>query len=156
MLRRVSGLMLIFLAACSGYDPAPAASASPAPAPAPSVSAPPADRLAVKKAASALLGVMLDLEHVVDDSNVMDNNERYGRYFSRPIEEPLNRWQTMRDASGSDDVGDLGYCRDAARALASLGEMVHVKGFAPQFVDERRAQYREALPKCQRALDQFK
>lgn len=173
MLRIASGLMLILLTACSGSDtarPVPAstptaAAAPPAPATTPTttpdilvpvnpgeMSASPAEKLAARALALDLMRVMQSLEGVVDDSTIMDDTTRYGRYFYSVIDSPLVRWQQMAESSHSDVFGDLGYCREAARALAHLGEMVHTKKFAPQFMDERRNQYREALPKCKQAI----
>lgn len=110
------------------------------------------EKLAAKTLAEDLLRVLLNLEVVVDDSNIMNDATRYGRYFSSVLEAPLLRWQRMNETSKSDVFGDLGYCRQAGRALSSLGEMVYRKGFSQQFLDERRAQYAEALPKCQQAI----
>lgn len=175
----ICGLMLVFLTACgkteqSTTNVAPAVSDGP-PAPVPagfypaatnaqvelSIVVPinphekpasPAAKQEAKAIAVELLTVMLNLENVVDDSSIMYDTSRYGRYFYRVMEEPLTRWQKLTDASHSDVFGHLGYCREAARALANLGDMVHAKNFALQFLDERRAQYKEALPKCQGAI----
>lgn len=173
MLRIASGLMLILLTACSGSDtarPVPASTSTAAAAPlapattptaAPDIlvpanpgemSASPAEKLAARALALDLLKVMQSLEGVVDDSTIMDDTTRYGRYFYSVIDAPLVRWQKMADTSQNDPFGNLGYCREAGYALASLGQMVHSKSFGQQFLDERRTQYSEALPKCQRAL----
>ncbi|WP_426056867.1 hypothetical protein [Janthinobacterium sp. PSPC2-1] len=175
MLRITSGLMLILLTACSGSDtarPVPASSptataAPPAPAPAtlpaavPDILVPinpseksvsPAEKLAARALATDLMKVMQSLEGVVDDSTIMNDTTRYGRYFYSVIDPQLVRWQKLADASQNDPFGNLGYCREAGQALASLGQMVHAKSFGQQFLDERRSQYAEAFPKCQLAL----
>ena len=173
MLRITSGLMLILLTACSGSDtarPVPASSPTAAagasapatmPAAVPDILVPanpsemsvsPVEKLAARALALDLLRVMHSLEGVVDDSTIMDDTTRYGRYFYSVIDPPLVRWQKMADTSQNDPFGNLGYCREAGQALASLGQMVHAKSFGQQFLDERRSQYAEALPKCQLAL----
>ncbi len=112
----------------------------------------PAEKKAAKAAAEELLRVMLDLESVVDDSSIMNDTWRYGRYFYRAIEDPLTRWQKMTESSSIDIFGDLGYCREAGRSLATLGDMLHSKGLAQEFLDKQRTRYAEALPKCQLAI----
>lgn len=170
MRRIVAGMMLILLTACSDSDPAPAsAPADTVSLPVPAITqtaemdidlptspgdkpASKADKQQAQALAADLLRVMLTLEGVVDDSSIMDDTARYGRYFSSAIDAPLVRWQKMADAGHSDLFGNMGYCREAGQALASLGQMVHAKGFAQQFIDERRGQFTDALPKCQLAI----
>lgn len=108
--------------------------------------------MAARRLATDLFRVMQSLDGVVDDASIMDDPTRYGRYFYSVINAPLVRWQTMADTAHSDIFDNLGYCREAGQALASLGHMAHTKGFAQQFMDERRGQYSEAVQKCQSVI----
>lgn len=115
----------------------------------------PEEKKAAKAAAEELIKVMLDLEQVLNDSSVMNDTWHYGLYFYRVINDPLVRWQKMSEAGAYKYLGDLGYCREAARALEDMGAMIHDKHFAQQFLDQRRSKYEEVLPKCRRAVEEF-
>lgn len=153
MIRISSALMLVLLTACSRDEPGSQVVSAAAPL-APAVDVHAIDKIQAKAAAVHLFEVMRALEGVVDNSDDMEDAVRYGRYFYRPLETELRDWPLMSDPR-FEIYADLNYCRDAARHLSRLGERIHSKKYAQSFLDSARADFKEALPKCEHAIKAY-